>query len=82
MDKNTIIIATDYETRTYKNLKMNPNASVVIDIYKSGGHKAVVIQGKTEIIENGEVFKRLYDIFLKNLNGSDGNLGKKMKHHF
>ncbi len=65
LDKNTIIIATDYETRTYKNLKMNPNASVVIDIYKSGGHKAVVIQGKTEIIENGEVFKRLYDIFFE-----------------
>ena len=51
--KNAIIVATDYETRTYKNLKTNPNTSVVIDIYKSGGHKAIVIQGKTEIIENG-----------------------------
>ena len=61
-ESNAIVIATDYETRTYKNLKTNPNSSVV-DIYKSGGHKAVLIQGKTEIIENGEEFKKLFDIF-------------------
>ncbi|KEQ57245.1 pyridoxamine 5'-phosphate oxidase-like FMN-binding protein [Marine Group I thaumarchaeote SCGC AAA799-B03] len=65
LDENAIIIATDYETRTYKNLKTNPNSSVVIDIYKSGGHKAVLIQGKTKIIENGEEFKKLYDIFFE-----------------
>ena len=61
--KNTIIVATDYETRTYKNLKANPNTAVIIDIYKSGGHKAVAIQGKTEIIENGEEFQKFYKIF-------------------
>ncbi|MFB5632484.1 MAG: pyridoxamine 5'-phosphate oxidase family protein [Nitrosopumilus sp.] len=65
LDKNAIIIATDYETRTYKNLKTNLNTSVVIDIYKSGGHKAVLIQGKAEVVENGEEFKRLYDIFFE-----------------
>ena len=65
LDNNSIVIATDYETRTYRNLKINQNTSVVIDIYKSGGHKAVLIQGKTEIIENGEEFKRLYDIFFE-----------------
>ena len=63
LENNAIIIATDYETRTYKNLKTNPNSSVVIDIYKSGGHKAVLIQGKTEIVENGKEFKKLYNIF-------------------
>ncbi|WP_428324098.1 pyridoxamine 5'-phosphate oxidase family protein [Nitrosopumilus sp.] len=61
--KNAIIIATDYETRTYKNLKTNPNTSVVIDIYKSGEHKAIVIQGKTEAVENGEEFQKFYEIF-------------------
>ncbi|MHA7734912.1 pyridoxamine 5'-phosphate oxidase family protein [Nitrosopumilus sp. S6] len=65
LDENTIVIATDYETRTYKNLKTNTNVSVVIDIYKSGGHKAVLIQGKAEIIENGEEFKKLYKIFFE-----------------
>lgn len=63
LEDDAIIVATDYETRTYKNLKVNPNSSVIIDIYKSGGHKAVLIQGKTEIIENGEEFKKLYSIF-------------------
>ena len=60
---NTILVATDYDTRTFTNVKSNPHTSIVIDIYKSGEHKAVCIQGKTEIIENGEEFKKFYDIF-------------------
>ncbi|HIE46445.1 MAG: pyridoxamine 5'-phosphate oxidase family protein [Nitrosopumilus sp.] len=60
---NTIIVATDYKTRTLKNIKLNPNTSIVIDIYKSGEHKALCVQGKTEIIENGLEFKKFYKIF-------------------
>ena len=60
---NSIIIATDYETRTYSNIKVNSNVGIVIDIYKSGGHKAICIQGHTEIIESGTDFKKLYEIF-------------------
>lgn len=62
---NAIIIATDYDTRTYSNIKSNPQTGIVIDIYKSGGHKAVCIQGKTEIIENGLEFKKFYDLFYR-----------------
>ncbi len=62
---NAIFIATDYDTRTYSNVKSNPNAGITIDVYKSGNHKAVVIQGKTKIIENGLEFKKIYDIFHK-----------------
>ncbi len=61
-----IIIATDYKTRAFENVKLNSQVGVVIDIYKSGEHKAVCIQGKTEVIENGLEFKKLYDIFLRN----------------
>lgn len=61
--ENTILVATDYDTRTYTNIKSNPNTSIVIDIYKSGAHKAVCIQGKTELVENGENFKKFYEIF-------------------
>jgi nitroimidazol reductase NimA-like FMN-containing flavoprotein (pyridoxamine 5'-phosphate oxidase superfamily) len=60
---DSIVIATDYNTRTYSNIKLNHNVGIVIDVYKSGGHKAVCIQGKAEIIEKGEEFKRFYDIF-------------------
>ena len=64
-EDNAIIVATDYNTRTYANIKSNSQTSIVIDVYKSGDHKAICIQGDTEIIETGTGFKRLYDIFYK-----------------
>jgi nitroimidazol reductase NimA-like FMN-containing flavoprotein (pyridoxamine 5'-phosphate oxidase superfamily) len=62
---NSIVVATDYNTRTYNNIKTNSKTGIVIDIYKSGGHKAICIQGDTGIIEAGSDFKRLYDVFYK-----------------
>ena len=62
---NSIVVATDYNTRTYNNIKINSKTGIVIDIYKSGGHKAICIQGDTEIIETGPDFKKLYNIFYK-----------------
>ena len=63
--KGKIIVATDYDTRTFTNIKTNPNTAIVIDIYKSGNHKAVSIQGKSEIIEKGAEFDEFYDMFYK-----------------
>ena len=60
-----LIIATDYDTRTFSNVKSNPNVGIVIDIYKTGGHKAISLQGTSEIVENGTEFLELYDIFYK-----------------
>ena len=60
---NVILVVTDYNTRTFTNIKLNPHTSIVIDIYKSGNHKAICIQGQIEIIENGLEFKKFYDIF-------------------
>jgi nitroimidazol reductase NimA-like FMN-containing flavoprotein (pyridoxamine 5'-phosphate oxidase superfamily) len=64
-ENNIILVATDYKTRKFTNIKSNPHTSIVIDIYKSGEHKAVCIQGTTEIIENGLEFKKYYEIFYK-----------------
>jgi nitroimidazol reductase NimA-like FMN-containing flavoprotein (pyridoxamine 5'-phosphate oxidase superfamily) len=58
-----VLIATDYNTRTLKNLKNNPNVAVTIDVYKSGQHKAVCIQGTIEIVENGMEFQEIYKMF-------------------
>ena len=63
--EGVIIIATDYKTRAYENIKLNPQAGVSIDIYKSGEHKAICIQGKVKVIEDGSEFEKLYDIFHK-----------------
>ena len=63
--ENNILVATDYNTRTFSNIKDNPKVGIVIDIYQSGNHKAICIQGKAEIVENGLEFKKYYDIFHK-----------------
>ena len=61
--KNNILIATDYKTRTLTNIKINSNAGIVIDIYKSGNHQAICLQGEIEVIEKGEEFEEMYNIF-------------------
>ena len=59
-------MATDYNTRKYKNLKLNKNIALAVDIYNSSvENKAVIIQGTVDIIERGEEFKRLYQKFDK-----------------
>jgi nitroimidazol reductase NimA-like FMN-containing flavoprotein (pyridoxamine 5'-phosphate oxidase superfamily) len=62
---DSFYIATDYKTRTYKNLKENPNAAISVDIYKLGGHKAVLAQGKVDMIEGGPEFKKIYAKFFE-----------------
>ncbi|MDF2425053.1 MAG: pyridoxamine 5'-phosphate oxidase family protein [Nitrosopumilus sp.] len=58
-----IIVATDYNTRTHTNIRLNQNAGIVIDTYKPGEHRAICIQGKAEIVENGPEFQKFYGIF-------------------
>ena len=62
---NTIYIATDYETRAFKNLKKNLRIAVVIDKYVLGSHKAVCVQGNAIILEKGKEFLEIYGIFYK-----------------
>ena len=58
-------LATDYDTKKYSNLKQNNKIAITVDIYMSGKHKAVIVQGTTEFIEKGSEYKRLYEIFYK-----------------
>jgi nitroimidazol reductase NimA-like FMN-containing flavoprotein (pyridoxamine 5'-phosphate oxidase superfamily) len=62
-EKDAFFVATDYSTRTYKNIKENRNAAITVDIYRPGGHKAVLAQGKVDIIESGSEFKEIYAKF-------------------
>ena len=63
--QNSILISTDYKTRSFQNIKENSNSSVVIDLYQHGGHKAICLQGKTSIIEKGKEFDEIYQLFYK-----------------
>jgi nitroimidazol reductase NimA-like FMN-containing flavoprotein (pyridoxamine 5'-phosphate oxidase superfamily) len=56
-------IATDYETRKYKNIRENSKIALVVDTYSSLGNKAVCVQGIAQVIESGSEFVRLYKIF-------------------
>lgn len=62
-DNNAFYLATDYSTRTYKNIKKNPKGAITVDVYKPGGNKAVLAQGDVEIIENGAEFAEIYKKF-------------------
>jgi uncharacterized protein len=58
-EHDSFFIATDYETRKYKNIKDNKTTALVVDIYSSVGNSAVCVQGTDEIIERGRVRKAL-----------------------
>ena len=54
-------IATDYDTRKFKNLKVNKNIALAVDVYNSSvENKAVVVQGTRDIMEGGKKFEKLY----------------------
>lgn len=58
---DSFYIATDYGTRKYRNVMENPRAALVIDHYKP--HRAVVVQGRVEVLERGEEFRRVREMF-------------------
>lgn len=65
-EKNFLFFATDYETRKYKNLKVNNRIAASIDIYSSSiENKAVLVQGTADVIEKGREFRNLYQKFYK-----------------
>lgn len=64
-DDDAFYIATDYKTRTFQNVKKNPKAAITVDVYKPGGHKAVLAQGQIKIIEEGVEFKKIYAKFFE-----------------
>lgn len=62
-ENGSFLIATDYETKKYENIKRNKVAALVVDIYSSVGNSALCVQGKAETIESGQEFSRLYKKF-------------------
>ena len=64
-ENGLFLIATDYDTRMYENCKKNPMAALSVDVYKHGGHKAVVVQGNLRIVESGSEFSSIFKKFHK-----------------
>ena len=62
-ENGVFLLATDYETRMYENCKVNPKAAITVDVYKHGGHKAILVQGNVKIVDSGEEFSRIFKKF-------------------
>ena len=61
-NKNEFYIATDYDTIKYRNILNSNKVALVVDSFGSK-NKAVVIQGKSVVIQGGEDFNILYRSF-------------------
>jgi nitroimidazol reductase NimA-like FMN-containing flavoprotein (pyridoxamine 5'-phosphate oxidase superfamily) len=61
--EGVFIFATDYETKKFKNIRINNRVALTVDVYSSIGNKAVCVQGAAELIENGKEFVRFYNMF-------------------
>ena len=57
--------ATDYGTKKLENLKANRMLALVVDVYDSAKNSAVCVQGEAELIESGNEFSKIYDIFYR-----------------
>jgi len=60
-----IVIATDYGTRTFENLKANKRIAVAVDAYEPGAHRAVLAQGEARIVDEGPRFRPIFERFFE-----------------
>ena len=60
---NFFYISTDYNTKKLLNIKKNPNVSLTIDIYKPNLKKGITVNGIVRIIENGQLYDKIYLLF-------------------
>jgi len=74
-DDESLFIATGKETTKYKDIAQNPVASIVVDHFdadwlhgKQGyasKERAIIILGKTTILENGPNYRALHSSFME-----------------
>lgn len=62
-ENNFFYVSTDYNTKKLFNIKKNPNVSLTIDIYKSNLKKGITVNGIVRIIENGQLYYKIYLLF-------------------
>jgi len=60
----TFWVATDYETRKFRNLKRNRGIALLVDVGAYSNH-GILIQGRAEFIEKGQAFSKIYRVFFK-----------------
>ncbi|HXW36816.1 MAG TPA: pyridoxamine 5'-phosphate oxidase family protein [Nitrososphaerales archaeon] len=60
MDRQSIVIASDYKTRKLRDLNENPVAAVLVDDFKP--NRAVLVEGACKVQERGSEYLRLLKV--------------------
>jgi nitroimidazol reductase NimA-like FMN-containing flavoprotein (pyridoxamine 5'-phosphate oxidase superfamily) len=60
-----IYIVTDYGTKKHRNVLKDRRVALVVDEYRPGAHRAVMIQGEAEILEGGKEYREITGEFLR-----------------
>lgn len=63
LQNGSILIATDYETKKYRNIVANDAVAFLVDITKP--NRGILIQGRAKIFERGRDFQEMYKVFHK-----------------
>ncbi|TVP42049.1 pyridoxamine 5'-phosphate oxidase family protein [Candidatus Nitrosocosmicus arcticus] len=64
-ENNFFYISTDYHTKKLYNVNKNPNVSLAVDIYKPNQNKGIVVNGIVRLIENGQIYDKIYLLFYR-----------------
>lgn len=56
-------VSTDYNTKKLFNIEKNPKVSLTVDIYKPSLNKGITVNGIVRIIENGQLYDRIYLLY-------------------
>lgn len=62
-ESNFFYVSTDYNTKKLFNIKKNPNVGLTIDVYKPNLNKGITVNGIVRIIENGQLYDKIYLLF-------------------
>jgi len=57
------LVATDYETKKYRNLLKNDKVAILVDTYMP--NRGILIQGRAETLEEGREFRDVYALFYR-----------------
>ncbi len=63
-DGTNFYFVTEFDTKKYKNLKLNNRISLVVDKY-ARTPQGISVQGTAEILEEGDAFLYAYDLLVK-----------------
>ena len=70
-----VYVVTDYKTRKLRNLRENPHAAILVD--RPSTRPGILISGPVQLIEKGEEYRNIYNMFHKRISWVRGDPWKE-----